>query len=52
MKGGFHFYRNAFLTYFVFLFVCLFGCFTVKESKFRRITDEIKGFGPYDGTRN
>lgn len=38
------------------LFLCLlFACvvvFTVEESKFRRITDEIKGFGPYDGTRN
>lgn len=30
----------------------LFGCFAVKKSEFRRITDEIKGFGPYDGTRN
>lgn len=23
MKSGFHFYRNTFLTYFVFLFACL-----------------------------
>lgn len=52
MKSSFHFYCNTVLTYFVFLFVCLFGSFTVKESKFRRITDETKGFGPYDGTRN